>query len=157
MNFTTATLPPEVARKLGISQPKPRAERGTGKHSKKKARARVETQFLLRWNGPAYVTEHVFHPNRKWRLDYAWPEHRVGLEIEGGIFTRGAHVRPRGIADDIAKANAASECGWTVYRACDLNDVDDVIRQIKAAIDASGGTDSQRHDVCAAETSQKAG
>jgi very-short-patch-repair endonuclease len=119
----------------GASVPaKPRAARGTGEWSQRKAKARCETQFLLRWQGPAYVTEHRFHPTKRWRFDYAWPDAKVALEIEGGIFTRGAHVRPRGIADDIDKANAAAHLGWRLFRACDLSDLDTTIAQIMAAL-----------------------
>mgnify|MGYP006149714629 CR=1 FL=1 len=30
------------------------------------------------------VKEHKFHPKRKWRLDLAWPEEKLAVEIEGG-------------------------------------------------------------------------
>jgi len=120
----------------------PRAARGTGAHSRRKAKARCEMMFVQRWDGPAYVTEHRFHPVRKWRFDYAWPDAKVAFEIEGGIFSRGAHVRPRGIADDIDKGNAANELGWRVFRACDLSDLIEAIRQIKAALAGAKGNGS---------------
>ena len=28
--------------------------------------------------------EYRFHPTRKWRFDYAWPENKIALEVEGG-------------------------------------------------------------------------
>jgi very-short-patch-repair endonuclease len=114
---------------------KPRAERFKGPVARKKARARIEQAFLLRWDGPALVTEHRFHPVRKWRFDYAHVEAKVAVEVEGGIFSRGAHVRPMGIADDIDKGNAALELGWQVFRLCDLTELDEAMRQIKAAIE----------------------
>jgi hypothetical protein len=41
----------------------------------------------------------------------------VALEIEGGVWTRGRHVRPKGFIADIEKYNAAAEMGWRVIRA----------------------------------------
>ena len=33
---------------------------------------------------PAPEREFVFHPLRKWRFDFAWPEQFVAAEVEGG-------------------------------------------------------------------------
>ena len=33
--------------------------------------------------------EWKFHPVRRWRFDYAFPDFRVALEVEGGVFTGG--------------------------------------------------------------------
>lgn len=62
--------------------------------------------------------EHVFHPKRKWRFDFAWPENslKIAVEIEGGIYTRGRHVRGRGFEDDCEKYNEALLLGWRVLR-----------------------------------------
>jgi len=66
---------------------------------------------------PAPVTEFLFHPSRKWRADFAWPEAMVILEVEGGTWTRGRHSRPKGYADDCEKYSRASLLGYTVLRA----------------------------------------
>lgn len=34
---------------------------------------------------PEPVREFRFHPVRGWRADFAWPEHKLLLEIEGGF------------------------------------------------------------------------
>lgn len=75
-------------------------------------------QLLSQMKLPVPVKEHVFHPTRKWRFDYAWPEYKVALEVEGGIWMRGrgAHSRPQGIERDIEKYNAAVVLGWRVLR-----------------------------------------
>lgn len=65
---------------------------------------------------PEPVAEHRFCADRRWRFDYAWPEHTLALEVEGGIWTRGRHVRPRGYAGDMAKYNRAAAEGWVVLR-----------------------------------------
>jgi hypothetical protein len=36
---------------------------------------------------PVPIREHRFAPPRRWRFDYAWPAHRLALEIEGGTWT----------------------------------------------------------------------
>jgi len=61
-------------------------------------------------------TEYRFHEKRKWRFDYAWPESMVALEVEGGVWTRGRHVRGAGFIRDMDKYNAAAVLGWRVVR-----------------------------------------
>jgi len=58
------------------------------------------------------VEECAFHPERKWRFDFAWPKKRVALEVQGGIFSRGRHARPRGMLNDYEKASEAAILGW---------------------------------------------
>lgn len=62
------------------------------------------------------VKEHRFHPTRMWRFDYAFPEYKVALEVEGGVYTQGRHTRPRGFLGDVDKYNAAAVSGWCVLR-----------------------------------------
>jgi hypothetical protein len=61
-------------------------------------------------------TEYRFHPSRKWRFDFCWPEKWVALEIEGGIWNRGAHVRGAHFLSDCEKYNEATLLGWRVFR-----------------------------------------
>lgn len=63
---------------------------------------------------PDPATELVFHPKRKWRLDYAWPTRMIAVEIHGGIHSGGRHTRGRGFVEDRAKMNEATLLGWTV-------------------------------------------
>lgn len=65
---------------------------------------------------PVAVQEHRFHPTRKWRIDFCWPEHMLAVEIEGGIYSRGRHGRGSGIAGDIEKSNALTLLGWRLLR-----------------------------------------
>lgn len=60
--------------------------------------------------------EFKFHPKRRWRFDYAIPEHRIALEVEGGVWTGGRHTRPQGFLGDIEKYNTATLMGWRVFR-----------------------------------------
>ena len=65
---------------------------------------------------PEPVAEFQFHAERKWRFDYAWPDWKVALEVEGGVWTGGAHGRGTGITRDIEKYNHAQCNGWIVIR-----------------------------------------
>ncbi len=66
---------------------------------------------------PAPVAEYRFAPPRRWRFDWAFPEQRVALEQEGGVWTRGRHTRGAGAIKDMAKYNEAACLGWIVIRA----------------------------------------
>jgi very-short-patch-repair endonuclease len=54
-----------------------------------------------------YVREYKFHPVRRWRFDFYLPEHKTGIECEGGIFGGGRHSRALGMAQDAEKYNEA--------------------------------------------------
>lgn len=60
--------------------------------------------------------EYAFHPERKWRMDFAWPENKIAIEVEGGVWTQGRHTRPQGFINDTHKYNQAAILGWTVLR-----------------------------------------
>ena len=62
------------------------------------------------------VKEYRFHPKRKWRFDYAFPAVKLALEVEGGVWTRGRHTRPKGFLNDVEKYNTATLLGWRVLR-----------------------------------------
>jgi hypothetical protein len=61
--------------------------------------------------------EYVFHPTRKWALDFAWPGNKVAVEIEGGTaFGKSRHSRGAGFVGDCQKYNAAALLEWLVFR-----------------------------------------
>lgn len=67
-----------------------------------------------RFGPPGYpmVREFRFHPTRRWRFDAAWPERKVFVELNGGIWTGGRHTRGDGYRRDMEKLNAATMLGW---------------------------------------------
>ena len=65
---------------------------------------------------PEPVPEYRFHQKRRWRIDYAWPEHKLAVEIEGGAWVYGRHTRPQGFIRDIEKYNALTLDGWHLLR-----------------------------------------
>lgn len=63
------------------------------------------------------ISELRFHPSRKWRFDYAWPDKKVALEIHGATYRNGRHTRGAGFAKDREKMNEAQLLGWIVIEA----------------------------------------
>lgn len=73
----------------------------------------------LRSLGLEPVREYKFHPIRNWRFDFAFPDARIAIEIEGGTHAnwyRSRHVSASGYAEDCDKYNEASLAGWTLLR-----------------------------------------
>jgi very-short-patch-repair endonuclease len=60
--------------------------------------------------------EHLFHPTRKWRFDYAWPSAKLALEVDGGVWSGGKHGRGSGIVKDHEKQCEAAVLGWRILR-----------------------------------------
>jgi hypothetical protein len=46
----------------------------------------------------------------------AWPAHRVAVEVDGGTWTNGRHVRGAGFERDAEKFNEALLLGWLPLR-----------------------------------------
>ena len=65
-------------------------------------------------NLPWPVPEYRFHPTRLWRLDLAWPDSQIAVEIQGGIWTGGRHATGRGLQADYDKLSTAAVMGWCV-------------------------------------------
>ena len=63
---------------------------------------------------PEPTPEHRFAPPRRWRLDFAWPEHRVAVEVHGAVYRQGRHTRGGGFLKDREKMNTAQLMGWKV-------------------------------------------
>jgi very-short-patch-repair endonuclease len=77
----------------------------------------LETGFeraIKFYNLPEPVREFYFH---KWRFDFAWPCLKIAVEIDGGTYIGGAHVRGKGYERDCKKNNLAQVEGWVVLRA----------------------------------------
>jgi len=79
----------------------------------------LEQSFLFYINAlqlPAPIREWRFHPVRRWRFDFAWPDRLVAVECEGGTWSEGRHVRGGGFENDCWKYNSAAVLGWKVLR-----------------------------------------
>lgn len=66
---------------------------------------------------PEPVREYKFHPTRDWRFDFAWPERKIALEVDGVMWdVQGGHQAPDDLAIQNQKQNEAIRLGWDVYR-----------------------------------------
>ena len=74
------------------------------------------SRLVEKHTGCQVVAEYRFHPTREWRFDFAIPERRVAIEVEGGVWNGGRHFRPEGYLRDMEKYNEAAACGWRVLR-----------------------------------------
>jgi very-short-patch-repair endonuclease len=108
-----------------------------------------------------FVSEFHFakHLGRKWRLDFAWPELKVGVEIDGGVRmvkwqrnpltgrSQPVAVGRHAMAKDYAKSNMLAELGWRVLRFNpDMMrrpaDILSQIRRVLHAVRAAGASHS---------------
>jgi len=70
--------------------------------------------LVSKW--PGVVPEHRFHPSRKWRFDYAWPDKKLAVEYEGIFAAKSRHTSVMGFSGDCEKYSAAAILGWCVIR-----------------------------------------
>ncbi|MDQ7949530.1 MAG: hypothetical protein REI93_11835, partial [Pedobacter sp.] len=60
--------------------------------------------------------EFFFSTDRNYRLDYAIPSFKIGIEQNGGIWSKGksGHSSGTGIKRDMDKSALAASLGWTI-------------------------------------------
>lgn len=63
---------------------------------------------------PDPVRQHRFHDDRQWRFDFAWPDYKFAVEVDGGTFSGGGHVRGKHYESDCHKGCEAVLAGWHV-------------------------------------------
>lgn len=64
-----------------------------------------------------FQREYLFSPSRKWRIDFAWPDKYLAVEIEGGTWSNHSrHTRGSGYLKDIEKYNMLTLCGFHLLR-----------------------------------------
>lgn len=97
------------------------------KRSKGKDAAERFAEQCRQYQLPEPVRELQFakHIGRRWRFDFAWPDHMVAVEIEGLVVFRGndgalqvkgRHASITGFRNDAVKYAEAAVMGWTVLR-----------------------------------------
>lgn len=63
-----------------------------------------------------YVREYKPIEGRRYRIDFAWPDIQVAVEVEGGSWSGGRHTTGQGFSDDCQKYNLLTTQGWSVLR-----------------------------------------
>jgi very-short-patch-repair endonuclease len=96
--------------------------------------SRLEAQFAAKWEaqypGLPFLREVSIEPWQRWATerkalglakvrrayvaDFAWPEARVVVEIQGGTWVKSGHSTGTGIQRDAIKALTAAAGGWVV-------------------------------------------
>ena len=79
----------------------------------------LEQKFHDLWQelgGPELVTEEMLNEGRRFRTDFSHAASKVAIEIEGGVWTAGRHLRPLGFISDAQKYNQLEMDGWSVLR-----------------------------------------
>jgi len=100
-------LSKSAATKLGLTLPKANGKRGPRK-------ATVIADAVWRAYGLPIPCREFMFCARRWRIDFAWPERKIALEVDGGIWTGGGHTRGSGVIRDQDKMNRATILGWRI-------------------------------------------
>lgn len=81
-----------------------------------KAFRALALQLKLAGLGPMFELEYCFATSmgRKWKWDIAFVDHKLAVEVDGGIWVQGAHGHPTTILRNMEKRNWAVRLGWRV-------------------------------------------
>jgi len=122
--------------KDGLKKAKP--QRKPSKHRKQVDYPGMLLFDIIALGWPEPAREHYFHPIRKWRLDLAWVDIKLGVECHGGVYSQGRHTRGSGYIKDREKMNSAAELGWQVIEVCCPMDLGKAIDWIETALRNKG-------------------
>ena len=121
------TMKRVMQRKAKAMTPRDVLKREKARAQREKLVAKLELQ-LRAAQLPEWEREYKFHPERGWRFDLAWKVQRttgdcrliwLAVEVHGGIWNQGAHVRGKRFLEDREKCNEARLMGWLVLEVCD--------------------------------------
>lgn len=74
------------------------------------------SQHMRAMRFPEPDQEHRFAPPRRFRFDFAWPDQKLAVEVEGGTWGKSRHTTGKGYGKDCEKYNLAVLMGWRVLR-----------------------------------------
>jgi hypothetical protein len=83
------------------------------------SQSKLESRFAHLWAARYpeidLSSEYKFHPDRKYRLDFAHLPSQVGIEIQGGLFmAKSGHSSIHGMLRDCRKTLLAASVGWLI-------------------------------------------
>jgi very-short-patch-repair endonuclease len=89
--------------------------------------------------GVKITPEYKFHPDRRWRFDYALVDSRIAIEIEGGLWLQGRHNRPLSMIKDFEKYNNAAMLGWRIlkYTPQQITNTRQVVQDLQKAMNST--------------------
>lgn len=86
-----------------------------------------QTELILKSLNLDFAEQYQFCENRKWRFDYVIGKSKeqiesikVAIEVHGGIYKDGGHIRPILFQNDRQKINTAVVMGWKVLEFTQL-------------------------------------
>lgn len=108
--------------------------------AKRSKKEEYENNFYCHWvmmygNLPEPVRQHpILNPktNRHWKLDFAWPDWKIFVELQGGAFIRGGHTTALGQHADYERQNALTRMGWRglYFNTVALRNMADVVEYV---------------------------
>lgn len=107
-SLPTSTAPSRVSASPGKRR---------GLSLRKKVLSKGEETFALQCRAikVPMEREYRFHEERMWRVDFAFHDFNLAVEIEGGAGF-GRHSRREGFTNDCRKYNALTLAGWRLLR-----------------------------------------
>lgn len=93
--------------------------------------------LTLASRGHIAEVQYCFAKPRRWKFDLAFPAKLLAVEVEGGTYSGGRHVRGKGFAADCEKYNRATELGWRVLRyttemVYESENIEQIVRMLEA-------------------------
>lgn len=81
------------------------------------AQEQCEREFAFQCKAlrlPEPIEQYQFAPPRRFKADFAWPQYRLLVEVQGGIWRRGggAHSHPLDLERDIERTQHMALLGW---------------------------------------------
>ena len=116
MRWTEEQLREFVEERRGSSLPIPRPAKVQGQFPAGKSAELSLRDQIVAAGLPEPFREFTFHPTRDWRLDLAWPTHKLAVEIDGQV-----HRTKERFARDVEKHNALIFAGWRYLRVAPVN------------------------------------
>lgn len=106
-----------------MAKPMPEKSGNVAKTKPEQSKGEALFLFQCKAHGLEPAMEHRYAWPRRYRFDFAWPDIKLAVEIDGGnrLAVIGKNGKPYAVgrhtqADDYAKLNLAIKLGWRVLR-----------------------------------------